>query len=325
MLAASACSKQHRHAQVYVDTTSTTAMLDKGQQLCRQPYTWLVALIPCGVILDSSVSTFHFALHCAFFLGWTGYSSLQPFWVDDQAFLALFMEREGATLQFWKKKQLLQAGRLKELAGASCNDKEDELTLVGLYLGRIGSALARAFSWNAWKLTWCDNGIQSEAAVVVSGCFASCYMFNDRQLVSVSLCCCPCGMQQKREEFVHNTRCANISQALTAGIGHLSLQWLTWSGRHKNHIGAQTVESLWGWCLAWVHDIGMGKSEGNHGKLVNAISGSAAWALTASLSMTLGPFGPCIWTIFKAAHVGICLHLFAGRAFKRQLPGWSCQ
>ena len=30
------------------------------------------------------------------------------------------------------------------------------------------------------KLTWCDNGTQSEAAEAVSGCFTSCHTFNDR-------------------------------------------------------------------------------------------------------------------------------------------------
>jgi nitric oxide synthase oxygenase domain/subunit len=38
------------------------------------------------------------------------------------------------------------------------------------------------------KLTWCDNGIQSEAAVAVSGCFASCCTFNDWQLLAACLC-----------------------------------------------------------------------------------------------------------------------------------------
>ena len=45
------------------------------------------------------------------------------------------------------------------------------------------------------------------------------------------------------EEFVHDTRCANISQALSAGIGQLSLQWLSWTSRHQSHVGAQTVIS----------------------------------------------------------------------------------
>ena len=37
------------------------------------------------------------------------------------------------------------------------------------------------------KLTWRDNGIQSEAAFAVSGCCASCYMFTDWQLLAVCL------------------------------------------------------------------------------------------------------------------------------------------
>ena len=43
---------------------------------------------------------------------------------------------------------------------------------------------------------------------------------------------------------MHNTRCANISQALSVGIGQLSLQWLSWTGRHQSLVGAQTVRSL---------------------------------------------------------------------------------
>ena len=78
-------------------------------------------------------------------------------------------------------------------------------------------------------------------------------------------------MQQMREEFVHYTRCASISQALTVGIGQLNLHWLRWPGRHQSHVGAQTMRSfskadicLGFTALAW--EI----SEGNHGKLVGA-------------------------------------------------------
>ena len=41
------------------------------------------------------------------------------------------------------------------------------------------------------KLTWCDNGIQSEAAVAVSGCLASCRMFKDWQLLAACLLLLP--------------------------------------------------------------------------------------------------------------------------------------
>ena len=49
--------------------------------------------------------------------------------------------------------------------------------------------------------------------------------------------------QQMSEEFVHDTRCANISEALSVGIGQLSLYWLSWTSRHQSHVGAQTVIS----------------------------------------------------------------------------------
>ena len=62
-------------------------------------------------------------------------------------------------------------------------------------------------------------------------------------------------------------------------------------------------------------------SEGNHGKLVSALSGSAAQALTASLSTTLGLKGPCIGTSSTVTANGSCLQLCARSEFKRQLPG----
>ena len=46
-------------------------------------------------------------------------------------------------------------------------------------------------------------------------------------------------------------------------------------------------------------------SEGNHGKLASAMSGSAVQALAASLSTTLGPKGPCIGTSFKVTVEGL--------------------
>lgn len=155
------------------------------------------------------------------------------------------------------------------------------------------------FGWIAYELTWCDNGIQSEAADAGSGCFSSCCKISDWQLLAACLCCCLLGSQQMSEEFVHNTRCANISEALTVGIGLFSLQWLDWTGRHYSHVGAQAVRSLSRvdislgcTALAWE------MSEGTHGKLVGALSGLAAQALTASLSMTLGPKGSCIGMTF---------------------------
>ena len=51
-------------------------------------------------------------------------------------------------------------------------------------------------------------------------------------------------------------------------------------------------------------------SEGNHGKLASAMSGSAAQALAASLSTTLGPKGLCIGTSFMVIAVGSCLFSF---------------
>ena len=60
----------------------------------------------------------------------------------------------------------------------------------------------------------------------------------------------------------------------------------------------------------WVHGIGMGMSEGNHGKLACAVSGSAAPALAASLSTTLGLKGPCIGTSFTVTVTGIYLFSF---------------
>lgn len=124
------------------------------------------------------------------------------------------------------------------------------------------------------------------------------------------------------EEFVHNTRCANISEALTVGIGLFSLQWLDWTGRHKSHAGAQAVKflsrvdiMLGCTVLAWE------MSEGNHGKLVCALSGLAAQALTASLSMTLGPKGSCIRMSFKVLANGSGRQHCAWSEFKRQLPG----
>ena len=48
-------------------------------------------------------------------------------------------------------------------------------------------------------------------------------------------------------------------------------------------------------------------SEGNHGKLASAMSGSAAPALAASLSTTLGPKGLCIGTSFLVTAIGSCL------------------
>ena len=73
-----------------------------------------------------------------------------------------------------KKNKSCSAKKPISIAGAGCNDKEDELTRLaasGLYPGRIGIALARSLAGLLQKLTWCDNGIQSEAAVAVSGCF----------------------------------------------------------------------------------------------------------------------------------------------------------
>ena len=121
---------------------------------------------------------------------------------------------------------------------------------------------------------------------------------------------------------MHNTRCANISEALSVGNGQFSLHWLNWTGRHQSHVGAQTVRSLlkadaWLGFTAMVWEM----SEGNHGKLVSALSGLAAQALAASLSTTLGPKGPCIGTNFMVTAKGLYLQLCARSEFKRQLPG----
>ncbi len=62
-------------------------------------------------------------------------------------------------------------------------------------------------------------------------------------------------------------------------------------------------------------------SEGNHGKLASVLSGSAAQALAASLSLTLGSQELCIRTSFKVTTVGFVLQFCARSEFKRQLPG----
>lgn len=178
------------------------------------------------------------------------------------------------------------------------------------------------FGWLAYKLTRCDNGIQSEAAVAVLGCFSSCCKIRDWELLAVCLCCCLYGSQRLSEEFVHNTRCANISEAHSVGIAQCNLQWLSWTSRHQSLVGAQTIRSLlqadiWiGFTtLAW-GNIGRESWETSQ-----CVSGSAAPALAASLSTTLGLRGPGIGTISMATAKGSCQKLCARSEFKRQLPG----
>ncbi len=43
-------------------------------------------------------------------------------------------------------------------------------------------------------------------------------MFSDRQLFCSCLLLLPSGTQRKQEEFVHDTRCASISQAYMVGM-----------------------------------------------------------------------------------------------------------
>ena len=120
---------------------------------------------------------------------------------------------------------------------------------------------------------------------------------------------------------MHNTRCANIikffqsamaSSAFIGRVGQAGIKALL-VPRQWQAFKADT----WIGFMAVVWEI----SEGNHGKLVSAMSGSAAQALTASLSTTLGPKGPCIRTSFTVTVVGFCIQLCARSEFKRQLPG----
>ena len=54
----------------------------------------------------------------------------------------------------------------------------------------ISASSPKVFGILANKLTWCDNGFQSEAADAISGCLASCPTIIDRQLERASVCCC---------------------------------------------------------------------------------------------------------------------------------------
>lgn len=71
------------------------------------------------------------------------------------------------------------------------------------------------------------------------------------------------------EGFVHNTRCANIFEALSVGIAQFSLRWLNWTGRHQSLVGAQTAKALQ---LQWLK-LGLG-SRHWHGKYRKGIMGN---------------------------------------------------
>lgn len=91
------------------------------------------------------------------------------------AALSLVHGEGGSSFEILKKIiKVTQAKRPNSLAEASCNDKVDEL--IRLKTSRLVSrshrqCFGRVFGCLLLKLTWCDNGIQSEAAVAGSGCF----------------------------------------------------------------------------------------------------------------------------------------------------------
>ena len=86
----------------------------------------------------------------------------------------------------------------------------------------FSAGFLKVFGARLAKLTWCCNGLQSGSAVVVPGCFASCGILNDGQMRNHLSSAAAFWLLQKQEEFVHNTRCANISQALLVGVGQSS-------------------------------------------------------------------------------------------------------
>ena len=69
-------------------------------------------------------------------------------------------------------------------------------------------------------------------------------MFNDRQLLRSCLLLLPLGMQRRREGFVHDTRCASISQAYAVGIGRLPFHQVSRLVRHQSPIGTQSLGSF---------------------------------------------------------------------------------